>query len=149
MNNALRTLGTPELIRGELNPVVRGYFAHTTYPERLINKKTPWCAAWVSTCLEESGARSARTAKARNYLLWGFACAFRFGCVMVFKRGVGEQGHVCFGLELAAGVYLTIDGNHHNRVGFAEHSADDLLGIRWPKANQLPPGITMPPIASV
>jgi len=129
-------IGTRELLAdGTLNPRILFYFASTSYPAKLITRTTPWCGAYVSNCLERAGVRSARSARARDYLTWGVALErFRPGCVMVYRRGPDpKKAHVCFGVDdLHDSEYLTLDGNNGNRVRYAKHPVEDLLGMRWP-----------------
>lgn len=137
----------PELVDGELNPAVCEMFRHTRFPPAMVSRNTAWCGAFACTCLEQSGIRSPRSARARDFLLWGVGLeAAVYGAILVFSRGSTHQsdtrGHVTFcyatpGVDACAQL-LCYGGNQSNTVCARPHATRNLLGVRWPKDVPLP-----------
>lgn len=142
---ARKFAGCRELLGdGTLNPAVRDFFAVTSFPPRLINTKTAWCAAFACSCLEHVNIRSPRSAKAAHFLRWGVELdAPRLGCFLVFSRGLdpkSDQAHVGMydptGLAEDEFHYPVLGGNQKNCVSVAPYAKRRLLGIRWPAKPQ-------------
>lgn len=130
-------LGTRELQGGLLNPRVWSYFLSTVYPAASITKTTPWCAAFVSACLERGGIRSKRTARAASYASWGVPCVDRIGSVVVLAKhspDAGGSGHVGFraGPNLSDGTFLLLSGNSGNQCRVHPYRVDSIVAERWP-----------------
>jgi uncharacterized protein (TIGR02594 family) len=103
------------------------------------NDDEAWCAKGMSAVYELAGIRSARTARARNYLGWGVKLpAPAFWCTAVLERGP-DMGHVTFPIG------RTAEGN---LVGFGANQGDSwkpsvfdikrVLGYRYPAGQPLP-----------
>jgi len=102
----------------------------------------PWCAAFVCWVLEQSGWRSTKSARARDYEQWGLATQPRYGCVVVFWRGslLSGNGHVGFYVDADAGVSITdqpgriivLGGNQGDAVSVEAFNPDRVLAYRWP-----------------
>jgi len=79
----------------------------------------PWCSAFVNFCVQKSGQRGTRSARARSWENWGEdAGDFVPGCIVVLPRGGDpSQGHVGFfaGFEDQGNVRL-LGGNQHDSV---------------------------------
>lgn len=100
--------------------------------------ETPWCAAFVGSCLEKVGVKSSRSAAARSYLKWGVPLAKpAIGAILVFSRGPAN-GHVGFYAGEDSGAYHVLGGNQGDEVNVTRLAKDRLLGIRWPAGEELP-----------
>jgi uncharacterized protein (TIGR02594 family) len=136
--------------QGELSPAVTEFFLCTRFPPALVNKRTPWCAAFVCAVLEQHGIAHPRSARARDFLGWGQELLYPVpGAVLVFERGqMGKQGHVAFcDLELATWNQSTVrvlGGNQDNAVCSRRYEVENLLSARWPVGWPLPPGAVTP-----
>lgn len=135
-------LGTQEIPGAKHNPSVLAYHAVTGLNAR--DDETPWCASFVSWCLEQAGLPHTGSAAARSYLDWGRTLDRpTLGCVVVFSRGSSPTaGHVGFyaGKDRHGNI-LVLGGNQGNRVSVAPYSAKNLLGYRWPASEPLPPDV--------
>ena len=109
---------------------------------------TPWCAAFVSAVLEESGVVSARSGWARSYLKWGRALKVpTVGCIVVFERGP-NAGHVGFVVgKDKAGNLMVLGGNQSNAVNIKPFDLKRVLGYRWPDGSE-PDNFALPRVTS-
>lgn len=112
------------------NPRIIQYHDVTSLKAR--SDKTPWCASFVSWCLEQAGVKSARTARARNYLKWGMQITDPIpGCIAVFSRGKAS-GHVAFFIKEDGDSIIVLGGNQSDMVCERAYPKSRLLGYRWP-----------------
>lgn len=127
--------GTEEVKGKKHNADIVQYFADIEQ-DWVKNDETPWCAAFVGSCLEKAGLTSTRALNARSYLKWGRAIDKPVpGCIVVFKRGNSTwQGHVAFYIGEANGRIKVLGGNQGDMVKVSTYSRDDLLGYRLPKS---------------
>lgn len=133
-------LGVREIPGVEHNPRVLWYFKKAGWPS-IQDDETAWCAAFVSAILELAGIPSAKTVRARDYLNWGVPILEPVpGCITVFRRGTGTQGHVAFFVKWSADgtKVLVLGGNQSNQVCEQWYSAFDLLGFRMPHGYAAP-----------
>lgn len=140
---AKRYLGVNERVGNELNPRVRAMFRNTRFPQHLINLKTAWCGAFLSTVLEEAGYEHPHSAAALHFLRMTHELETpRYGAILVFSRGVAAHedsttiGHVAFCAEQYPTHrmhILCLGGNQHNRVCTMAQPRARLLGVRWPE----------------
>lgn len=121
----------------------------------------PWCASFVSWCLEQCGIRSTRSKTARSYAAWGVACVrsskvapprprWTIGAVTVFgprDADAGGTGHVAFLLGASGPDVWVLGGNQGNRVSIAQRKAADVIAVRWPESVAIPTSIRPPPVA--
>lgn len=142
---ATAELGEQEIRGKEDNPRIVAYQQATGL--KAEDDETPWCGAFVAWCLRESGIHynKERAASARSWLSFGRKLKNpTIGCIVVFWRGKpnGWQGHVGFyaGRD-SQGRILVLGGNQDDEVSIKPHSADRLLGYRWPSDVPLPPDI--------
>ena len=128
---ALSELGTAEVPGDGNNPRIVEYQRATTL--HATDDATPWCAAFVSWCLQQGGVESTRSSLARSYMPWGVACGERYGAVVVLKRGEKPlQGHVGFLVDATPSTVWVLGGNQNDRVSLARFERARLLGMRWP-----------------
>lgn len=109
--------------------------------------ETPWCAAFVGSCLEAVGIVSSRYESAASYLAWGQGIAIpRVGCIVVFTRSGG--GHVGFVVgKDRNGRLLVLGGNQGDAVSIAAFDLGRVSGYRWPADVPVPTDM-LPTLAS-
>lgn len=130
---ALGFIDTPELIKGQLNPLVEAWLVnHTRFPPEQINAKTAWCGAFVSAMLEQSGYKSPHSAAAAKYMDIGKACPIdTLYSVLVLRRGT-TQFHVAFNAGFAGDQVMLLGGNQSNKVCIKLDSQSKILSARLP-----------------
>jgi uncharacterized protein (TIGR02594 family) len=125
-------IGTKEIKGAKHNPLI---VAMWKWIKRggIKDDETPWCAAFVGSCLEKAGIQSSRFESARSYLKFGMRLDYpRYGCIAVFERNGG--GHVGFVVgKDDEGRLMILGGNQGDKVGIAPFEATRLLGYRWPE----------------
>jgi len=112
-----------------------------TRTEPYDGDETPWCAAFVSWCLERAGVRSARSAGARAYLNWGVEVPSPIpGAVAVLTRPEGGElaGHVTFVLMPLLRGFVGLGGNQGNAVSTRPYAPRRVLSYRWPDGVPVP-----------
>ena len=128
---ALRELGVTEKKGKVHDERVLEYQKSTTL--KATDDETPWCAAFVSWCLEQAGVESARSSVARAYLSWGKEIKEPHkGCICVFRRESGPSwgGHVAFFIAENEHEVFILGGNQNDQVNIQARSKDLLLGYR-------------------
>lgn len=105
--------------------------------------ETPYCAAFVSHCLESSGHRSTRHGLAVKYADWGKQSTLKKGAIVVIRRkrgpnttGSGRGGyHVAFLWKWDKRFIWLLGGNQRNKVGINAYSKKnyDIIAVRWPR----------------
>lgn len=129
--HAIGELGETEVSGDQDNPRIVEY--HSSTGLSADDDETPWCAAFVSWCLEQAGIQSMRSARARDYLEFGEILKEpQIGCIVVLSRKGG--GHVGFywGKSQNGKINL-LGGNQGNAVTIAPYDASRVVGYRWPK----------------
>jgi uncharacterized protein (TIGR02594 family) len=119
------------------NPRIVQYHQSTTLKGSSLGEQdeTPWCSSFVNWCMMKADIKRTKNAMARSWLNWGDKLSTpKYGCVVVLKRGVPPQGHVGFFLKEDATRIHLLNGNVSNSVTKTWLSKSDLLGYRWPKA---------------
>lgn len=135
-------------IPGKLhNPTILGWlksYALNIGPWGKGRDETPWCAVFVSHCLETAGLESTRDARAKSYATYGKPSKVRQGAIMVLRRkrkngknitGSNRGGyHVLFLDKINRHFYWGWGGNQRNRVSRAAYSKVnyELVALRWP-----------------
>jgi uncharacterized protein (TIGR02594 family) len=95
------------------------------------NDEIAWCSAFVNWCVEQAGLTGTGKANARSWLAWGKEIKTpQLGCVAVFRRGTGWQGHVGFVLDTSPSFITLLGGNQGDRVSVTHYGVGDLLGYR-------------------
>lgn len=130
---ARQEIGQLEIDGEGSNPRIEEYFSTTTLGEQTDD--VPWCAAFVSFCLAQAGAKSLRSARAADWLGWGKKLAKpKAGCVVVLKpTSEGTSGHVGFYVgETEKNVNL-LGGNQSDQVKITPFAKSLVQpnGYRW------------------
>jgi uncharacterized protein (TIGR02594 family) len=127
---ARRLIGQREIAGTKHNPLVLKMWGRIRAP--FTDDETPWCAAFVGSCLEEVGIRSTRSARALSYLTFGNSMPKPlYGCIAVKQRKGG--GHVTFVVgRTKDGNLLCLGGNQNDMVAISEYPADVFSAFRWP-----------------
>jgi uncharacterized protein (TIGR02594 family) len=126
---ALGEMDQAEISGSKDNPRIVEY--HSVTSLSADDDETPWCASFVSWCLEKSGVKSTKSARAKSYMEWGSPLNTpKLGCIAVFTRTGG--GHVAFFISESATHVRVLGGNQGNKVSIASYSKANLLGYRWP-----------------
>ena len=138
-------IGTLEADGSKDNPKIIEYHAETSL--KATHDSVPWCASFVSWCLETTGVKSTRSARARSYLDWGIRLDTPIpGCVVVLSRGTAH-GHVGFftGVQNPTGIEI-LGGNQHDQVCVAVFLKSRVIAYRWPHEVPLPSHASSPPL---
>jgi len=136
MRVAYGYLGQREIKGTRHNPLILKMWTRIRAP--FTDDETPWCAAFVGSCLEEIGLRSSRSAAALSYNSWGMQIpAPVAGCIAVKRRynnlGKLVGGHVGFVAgRNTSGKLIILGGNQNNAVTKAEYHRGDFHTFRWP-----------------
>jgi uncharacterized protein (TIGR02594 family) len=93
----------------------------------------PWWSSFVSYCLEKSGIRSTKSARALSYEHYGREIEEPIhGCIVVMKRGKG-LGHVTFyDSKNFDGEIRCLGGNQHDSVCYANYNPDKVVAYVMP-----------------
>ena len=125
-------LGVREGAGAANSPTVLKYYEDAGHPE-VDHDDVAWCAAFVGAMLKRAGLPHSGSLAARSYLQWGKAVAKPYpGCVAVFRRGKGWQGHVAFYLSQGSKGITILGGNQGDAVSIIHMPPADLLGYREP-----------------
>jgi uncharacterized protein (TIGR02594 family) len=126
-------MGVKEVVGEKSNPVILEYFKATTY--KATEDSVPWCAAFVSWCLEKSGIESTKSAWSLSYLNWGIQLGSpKVGCVAVLYRGLDKnKGHVGFVVGYTPLTITLLGGNQGDQVCLKTYPRAVVRGYRWPK----------------
>lgn len=100
-------------------------------------QEVAWCSAFVSWTLQKAGKNTPYMLQARNYLKVGKAVTNPApGDIIVFKRGIGNQGHVGIIEKVTKNQIVTIEGNvgkypaKVKRITYKRNNIKNLLGFR-------------------
>lgn len=139
-------------IPGKLhNPTIWGWlrsFAGNVKAHWIARKgdEIPWCAVFVSHCLESAGFPSTRDARAVSYATYGKPSKFVAGAIVVLRRrrksgknvtGSNRGGyHVFFFDEMKKHFICGYGGNQRNKVSRACYPTKnyEIVAVRWPEA---------------
>ena len=112
--------------------------------------ETPWCAAFVGSCLEENNIKSTRTGWALDYAKWGQKLDYPAQGAIAYKKRVNSAGKVIGGhVAFVAGQdeigrVMLLGGNQGNKVGIDPFGVSGIMGYRWPNGYPLPPRAPLP-----
>jgi uncharacterized protein (TIGR02594 family) len=133
--------GVREVLGPDHNPRIIEY--GTAVDLIVSTDEVPWCSDFINWLFMELGEERTRSARARSWLRWGIPLQHAaLGCVMVLKRGGGDQpgpevidapGHVGLLVDKPEPDTVTIiAGNQGNRVCEQQFHVERILGMRWP-----------------
>jgi uncharacterized protein (TIGR02594 family) len=106
--------------------------------------ETPWCAVFVSHCLEEAGYPATNDARAASYKTYGKPSKMKQGAIVVIRRkkkngpnitGSGRGGyHVFFLDKFTKNFIWGWGGNQKNQVSRTAYSKAnyEICAVRWP-----------------
>jgi len=134
-------LRVQEVPGASANPRIVEY--HQATALKATSDEVPWCAAFVSYCLERSFVTSTHSAAARSYLDWGVGVSVvhpPLGAIVVLARGAGAPGrevrnapgHVGFFWSHGEPGWISLlGGNQGDSVSIRSFPVSRLLGVRW------------------
>lgn len=128
---AMSYLDTKEIKGRDHNSVIVNFFKRAV--GKSYSDETPWCAAFVGSCLAEAGLPTTRRLNARSYLEYGYGIIGpKKGDILVFWRGskTSWKGHVAFYYGETEDDYLALGGNQNNCVCIKKYPKSRLLGMR-------------------
>ena len=110
----------------------------------ITDDEIPWCSNFINWLFMELDMERTASARARSWLEWGIPlCEPAMGCVVILKRGPGNQpgkdviaapGHVGLLTDMLEPDSVTLlGGNQSNQVCERTYSLDRVLDYRWPK----------------
>lgn len=105
--------------------------------------EVPWCASFVSWCLEQAGVRSTRSAAAASYAAWGAACVPQPGAIVVLRHktagadaatGSSSGNHVGFWVGADPAHVHILGGNQSDSVKESAFPLEkyEVAACRWP-----------------
>src|SRR5918911_4916431 len=123
-------------VRGSVdNPKIVEMFRISGHPE-VKDDETPWCAAFVGSCLRLSGYRSSGNLGARSYENFGLDLKGKpqHGCIVVFTRGdpTAHTGHVAFYDHENGDHIFVLGGNQGDKVTTARFPKGRVIAYRMP-----------------
>lgn len=118
------------------NPKIKKMFADAGHPE-VVNDDVAWCAAFVGSCLKNTGYKNTGSLAARSYLHFGEKVAINDiqpGDIVIWSRGdTTWQGHVEIVAKQRDAFLDVIGGNVNNQVKMYSRKIDSkLLGVVRP-----------------
>lgn len=134
-NRAVSLQGLTEIVGPIHNEAIIQFYDDVGH-SWVQDDETPWCAAFVGSCLERSGLTSTRDLAARSYLEWGVNSSDnpRVMDIVIFSRGdkpwLGHVGFLAKPYKKGDRSVYVLGGNQNNRVSVAKYPAEKLLGFR-------------------
>lgn len=115
------------------NPEIIKYFHSTNYE---TTREEPWCAAFVSYCMDQAKISSLRSARAADWISWGFSVSKPpYGSVAVMSPLVtGSSGHVGFVTGATSTHIEVLGGNQHdalNKTMYKKSLVRDYRYMNW------------------
>jgi uncharacterized protein (TIGR02594 family) len=110
--------------------------------------ETPWCAAFVGSCLEKTGFVSTRFESASSYRSWGVKLDHpEVGAIAVMARPGGAHVFFVVGRD-AGGDIVGLGGNQQDEVRFDSFARGRIQAYRWPLDYPPPQAAPLPPITA-
>lgn len=125
---ARKELGVHEIPGPKSEKRIIEYDKATTL--KATSDEVPWCAAFVSWCLEQAGIRSTRNAAAASYEDWGedLGDSPELGCVVVMSHhATFYDGYV------DEDTIIGLGGNQSDMVKRSRYPVSRVISYRWPK----------------
>ncbi len=127
---AAKYLGEHEVAGKADNQFILDCFKHTGY--KASHDEVPWCAAFVSRVLEESGYKSSHSARAADYAGFGEKSELKPGAIVVFKWASGGH-HVSLCHHVVDGhLVACLGGNQSDSVKISVFNQKYIAAVRWP-----------------
>lgn len=134
---AEKELGVKEKRGGE-NPRIVEYHKQTSL--KASTDEVPWCSSFANWVMNKAGYVGTRSAMARSWASWGRKLdKFEPGCIVVFSRGTGGQGHVAFGISMENDKVKVIGGNQSDSVCYAHYPKSKVIAYVWPRESDKKP----------
>lgn len=128
---ASQELGISEIVGLNHNARILQYHSCTSLKAQ--SDEIPWCSSFVNWCMKQSMIKGTYSAAARSWLDWGYVCEYRYGAIVILKRGDNEKsGHVGFCIEEDDSFVHVLGGNQANKVSVQKFPKYQVLGYRWP-----------------
>lgn len=140
MGLARTLLGTAEYSGSASNPTIIRWAQRSGLGGSYTTDSIPWCGLFANYVMRTSGYRPpSGPLRARNWLNFGRPLTRPSpGAIMVYRRGTGGQGHVCFYVSESSTHHHVLGGNQGDRVSISTQRKSGLLGIRWPDGEPNP-----------
>lgn len=133
MDIAKKEIGQKEIKGKEHNPRIVEYHKSTSLPESMHTDEVAYCSSFVNFIMDQVNLKKTNSPLARSWLKWGAELDEpRYGCVVIFKRGLSWQGHVGLFVGETASGYKILGANQNDEVNISVYDKKDLLGFRWP-----------------
>jgi uncharacterized protein (TIGR02594 family) len=133
------------------NPTIVEMFRVSGHPE-VTDDETPWCAAFVGSCLRLSGYKSSGLLGARSYATFGEELSVpQRGTIVVFWRTSPQSGsgHVAFFDHDDGDHIYVLGGNQCDSVNVARFPKARVIGYRQPVETAPLPDSTLPNILTI
>lgn len=128
---AKKYLGIKEIPGSRHNPQIIEFHKTTG---KFDDDETPWCSSFANYVVKEAGFEGTGNAMARSWMNWGVKLDKPVpGCIVVFTRGTGGQGHVAFVVEDQGDDLKCLGGNQSDSVCYSLYSKAKVLGYRTAK----------------
>lgn len=116
------------------NPTILSYGVAVGYNgyKATQNDEVPWCAIFVSWCLQQTGFKDTNSAAAASYDKYGDECELKAGAVVTLKHPSGGR-HVTFCFDAGdAKTFKALGGNQANAVKVSIYNKTEIVSVRWP-----------------
>ena len=124
-------IGQKEIKGKKHNPIIQSFYQRAV--GKIYGDETPWCMAFVNSCLMEAGCQGTGKLNARSALTLGEPTNTpKRGDIVIFWRGSknGWKGHVGFFVDKQGDNILVLGGNQHDRVNISPYPSYRVLGFR-------------------
>ena len=148
-NKAITYIGLREIVGIKHAPLIVRMWARI-HMAGIKDDETPWCAAFVGSCLEEAGIQSSRSAAALSYSKFGKLLGYPVQGAIAYKNRYNSAGkiiggHVFFVAgQNEKGQIMGLGGNQNDQVCIAPFNKSVILGYRWPNGYPVPARVTLP-----
>lgn len=133
---AYKELGEKEIPgTSKNNPDILKYGTAVTYNggKPTQNDEVPWCAMFVSWCLQQVGYKDTNSALAASYDKYGVRCDIRKGCIVTIRHaGGGRHVTFCWDPQPDSDHFISLGGNEANSVKHTSWPKNHIVSCRWP-----------------
>lgn len=136
MKIAIGELGQKEIPGPKDNPRIKEYQKVTGNDISSYSDEVPWCASFVSWCLEQAGVKSTKNGMAMSYYGWGkdVKADPPYGAIVVWQWSSGGH-HVSFfegWSDSEKRNVKEIGGNQSDAVTRNEYASRYIIAMRMP-----------------